>query len=609
MKELHPHQQRLLECISLEVKAQEERLNLSEGAGLKQLKSQGLALHPIKVTRKSFGYADYPEVEFQLHFASDTQAFRPNSAIEFVLEGEQAIKGVYLGGDERKGAIRLFAPDFPDWTEDRDVLVKLAPDDATSKVMSNAVKNLSDFPNLMSLFSAIHGDETFGFELNNADETKNINQSLNESQRAAVEALLANDSILLIHGPPGTGKTTTLVEGIQQLLKEDRSVVATAPSNAAVDHLTKCLVRSGVKVLRLGNTVRIDDAVYAYTAEGRMQGSKEEKTIKKLKIQAEEYRRMALQYKRKFGKEERTQRDLLFKEVKRIRTEIKALKNYFDSKLLEEAEVVLGTPVVLAMQELKGLTFDTLVFDEAGQALEPLAWSVFPLAQRWVLAGDPFQLPPTVISEEAAKKGLAVSILEQCFKNCRNTYLLDTQYRMRASIAKFSSDYFYKSALKTPDDLADFEQHLVFYDTAGTGFEEQTGKEEFSLENPGELDIIHRLIEAEKLNEGHLTIISPYAAQTSAARERFSKRCKVSTIDSIQGQENKVVILSLVRSNPDGTIGFLKDYRRMNVAMTRAKEQLYVIGDSATIGQDPFYAAFLEFVDSVGGYRSAWELM
>ena len=238
-----------------------------------------------------------------------------------------------------------------------------------------------------------------------------------------------------------------------------------------------------------------------------------------------------------------------------------------------------------------------MVIDEAGQAIEPQAWIVIPMAKSWVFAGDPFQLPPTVLSDAAAQNGLNISILERCFKNTRNTHFLDTQYRMRKSIAQFSSNYFYSGDLQTPKHLEDLTQHVTFFDTAGTGFEEQSGPDGISLMNEGELSIITKLIAHQNLDITRLSFISPYSGQIALAKEQLESELRTSTIDSFQGQECETVIISLVRSNGDANIGFLKDYRRMNVAMTRAKEQLFNIGDSATIGREPFDAQFLEYFD------------
>lgn len=609
MSELHPYIQHLLNCINLEVREQETRFRLDEGVGLKQLKADSIAMHPINVIRKSFGYADYPEVAFKLPFAIDTSQFRENSAIECFIEGEESIKGVFLGMDGSKGSFRLFAPEFPDWIEEKGVGIKLAPDHYTNDAMSKALKSLPDYKLEYGIFQAIHGDMPFGQQTLTSVKVDFENKNLNESQQEAVRGMMCNDSLMVLHGPPGTGKTTTLVEGILQLVKDGKRIVVTAPSNAAVDNIAKKLVEKQTNILRVGNTTKVDDAIFPHTMEGKMQDSAEQKQIKKLKIRAEEFRRMAHQYKRNFGREEREQRKLLVSEVKAIRQEIKKLRAYSEEKLLDNASVVLGTPIGLLNELDDKIRFDALVMDEAGQCLEPLAWVVFPYAQSWILAGDPFQLPPTVLSEAAQREGLNRSILEVAYANCSNRYFLNTQYRMRASIANYSSQYFYDGALQTPGHLADRGNHILFYDTAGTGYDEQSGNDGTSLINQGELDSVNAIIEQQNLNPQKAAFISPYAGQVQLAKEQLPKEIRISTIDSFQGQEGDTIIISLVRSNPDAIIGFLKDYRRMNVALTRAKEQLIVIGDSSTIGQDPFYAGLLSYLEEIGAYRSAWELM
>jgi len=384
-------------------------------------------------------------------------------------------------------------------------------------------------------------------------------------------------------------------------------VLVSAPSNTAVDHIAKGLILQGVKVLRVGNASKVDETIFLHTPEGRMANSKEQKEIKQLKIRAEEFRRMALKYKRSFGKAEREQKALLFKEVKQIRSEIKKLQAYNEDRLFDEAEVIAGTPIGLYDASLGKYRFQTLVMDEAGQCIEPLAWCIFPLAEKYVLAGDHWQLPPTVLSFEAAKKGLNKSILEVATKSSFPVFLLNTQYRMREAIAGFSSDYFYNSLLQTAIHLQNTGRHISFIDTAGSGYQESQGNDGISLQNEGELNIVRQLIERESLLTEKTAFISPYSGQVAAAREILPAGMRISTIDSFQGQEKETIIVSLVRSNEDGDIGFLKDYRRMNVAMTRAKEQLFVIGDSATIGADAFYNAFLSYVEKVGDYRTVWE--
>ncbi|MEI9958373.1 MAG: AAA domain-containing protein [Ferruginibacter sp.] len=259
--------------------------------------------------------------------------------------------------------------------------------------------------------------------------------------------------ITILHGPPGTGKTTTLVEAIVQLIRLGEKVLVSAPSNTAVDNVAKGLIAQNIKVLRVGNTSKVDETIFQHTPEGRLSNSKQLKEIKQLKIRAEEFRKMALKYKRSFGKAEREQRNLLFKEVKNIRTEIKQLQAYNEEKLYTEADVILGTPVGLYDSKINHLTFQTLVIDEAGQCIEPLAWCIFPLAQKYVLAGDHLQLPPTVLSNEAARLGLNKSILEISIGTANNVFLLNTQYRMKEAIAGFSSNYFYNGLLLTASHL------------------------------------------------------------------------------------------------------------------------------------------------------------
>ncbi len=609
---MHPHVKRLLQCIELEEKEQSERYKLDQSHTLKQLKSEGLALHPIIVIRKNFGYADYPEISFKLAFPPEANMFRDGAAIECFITGEEPVKGVLISLDGKNGEFRLFAPDFPDWIEDDGVGIKLAPDTRTTSIMKKVLNDLELNKLLFRLFEKLH-DENNKIELpelQTRDPLEQISfadQKLNPSQQQAVKAVAEGSPMIVIHGPPGTGKTTTLVEAILQLVKAGEKILVSAPSNTAVDNISKGLIARGIKLLRVGNTSKVDETIFAHTPEGRLSNSKQQKEIKQLKIRAEEFRKMALKYKRSFGKAERDQRKLLFAEVKNIRQEIRKLQIYNEEKLFQEAEVIAGTPIGIYDIKQDKLNFHTLVIDEAGQCIEPLAWCIFPFAEKIVLAGDHWQLPPTVLSNEAARLGFNRSILEAAIENISDVYLLNTQYRMRPAIAGFSSDYFYNSLLLTAEHLINTGVHITFIDTAGSGYYEKHGPDGMSLQNEGELEIVQKLITENKFDPAHTAFISPYSGQVSAAKEILPKEIRISTIDSFQGQEKQIIILSLVRSNDENEIGFLKDYRRMNVAITRAKEELFVIGDSATIGGDMFYNKFLAYVEKNGNYRTVWE--
>ena len=435
MSTTHPHINKLLQCIELEEKEQVKRFSIDQQHSLKALKAEGLALHPIVVTRKNFGYAEYPEINFRINFPTETNLFKDGAAIECfsTSANEEPVKGILISLDGKVGEFRLFAPDFPDWIEDNGVGIKLAPDQRTTTIMKTVLRDLDKNKELFNLFEELHNEKLIPIAQPNiiSHSLSFKNQRLNDSQQNAVAAITQNQKVTIVHGPPGTGKTTTLIEAIIQLIKAGEKVLVSAPSNTAVDNITKGLLAQAVKVLRVGNTSKVDEAIFLHTPEGRLANSKQLKEIKELKIRAEQFRKMALKYKRSFGKSEREQRNLLFKEVKSIRTEIKKIQAYNEEKLYIEADVILGTPVGLYDSKIKQLTFNTLVMDEAGQCIEPLAWCIFPLAQKYVLAGDHLQLPPTVLSNEASRLGLNISILERSITAFDTVYLLNTQYRMR----------------------------------------------------------------------------------------------------------------------------------------------------------------------------------
>lgn len=604
---VHHHLQTLLRCIDLEEKEQLNRYRLDQQHSLKQLKAEGLALHPITVTRKNFGYADYPEISFKISFPPEANLFRDGAAIECFFTGEEPVKGILLNLDGKAGEFRLFAPDFPEWIEEKGVGIKLTPDTHTTSIMKKTLEELPNQRTLFQLFEQLHGSKTITAAMEPSAALSFQNQQLNESQQQAVKAIVENEQLTIVHGPPGTGKTTTLIEAIVQLINKDEKVLVAAPSNTAVDNVARGLLRQGIRILRVGNTSKVDEAIFAYTPEGALANSRQQKEIKELKKRAEEFRRMALKYKRNFGKAEREQRNLLFKEVKTIRTEIKKLQHYNEEKLYADAQVILGTPIGLYDADITHISFDSLIIDEAGQCIEPLAWCIFPMAKKIVLAGDHWQLPPTVLSEEAARLGFNRSVLEAAINKTGNVFLLNTQYRMRQAIAGFSSEYFYNGLLLTAGYLQNKSTHITFIDTAGSGYSETHGNDGVSLQNEGEMKLVQALLQTEALPPETTAFISPYSGQVMAAKERLPENMRISTVDSFQGQEQQNIILSLVRSNDDGDIGFLKDYRRMNVALTRAKEQLFVIGDSATIGADAFYSSFLNYVEKHGSYRTIWE--
>lgn len=595
------------ELLRIEEKTQDQAW--TDDKNVKNLRSKGLAIYPLKMTRESLGIDDYPKVKFSFGFDFDSFQLKIGSAINiFSMNDDTVLPGMLIYLDKCVGEIVIFHYETPDWVKYEKFGVKLTPDSKSFSAMHGLLDMVYDHEILKKNFKRLHtvNIKEKPSEFNVHFDQNNSNSTLNASQSFAVDSFLSNKQMTILHGPPGTGKTTTLIAYIQQAVNLNQKVLVSAPSNAAVDHISKSLIKANVAIVRLGNSIKVDEDVFNYTPTGILLNNKKKaKRIKKLKIQAEEYQKLANQYKRSFGKEERDQRGLLRNEEKLIRKEIRDLTKFIVEKAISDANVIIGTPVGLQDDLIKDTVFDSVILDEAGQCLAPLGFLLLKYTENIIFAGDHFQLPPTVISNEAAKKGLNKSILELAFDAGVKRYFLDTQYRMPAKLIGFSSKYFYEDKLKSYLQGSDAE--LVFFDTAGAAYEEAKGEEDYSLKNINELNFIHH-IKSEFFDNSNESIvfISPYSGQVSEAKTLFDD-FNCSTIDSFQGQEADVVILSLVRSNIDGKIGFLKDYRRMNVALTRAKKRLFIIGDSATIGADAFFDELLRYIENNGTYRSVFE--
>jgi ATP-dependent RNA/DNA helicase IGHMBP2 len=417
--------------------------------------------------------------------------------------------------------------------------------------------------------------------------------------------------------------------------------LVTAASNTAVDLLTEKLAAKGLRVLRLGNPARIDADLHTYSIDEQVAKHPQFKDLKKMRKDAESYKQLAMKYKRSFGAGEREQRKLLLQEAKNILKEADKTESYIHEGLLQQTQVITATLTGTSSYLLANKVFSTVFIDEAAQALEPACWIAIGKAQRVVMAGDHCQLPPTVKSIEADKQGLSKTLFEKAKEKqeklgVKIDTMLEVQYRMHKQIMEFSNQEFYKGKLQAADMVADRKldtaptnpylfQPLEWIDTAGCGFTEQKDEETNSLYNAEEaqlvvkhltnlIDNLHINYLPENIANLTIGVISPYKSQVKLLNELLANfppapMVVANTVDGFQGQERNIIYISLVRSNENGEIGFLKDLRRMNVAMTRAKQKLVIVGDSATLSNHAFYQKLLDYADQIQGYKTAWEFM
>ena len=431
---------------------------------------------------------------------------------------------------------------------------------------------------------------------------------LNASQEKAVNEVLWAKDVAVVHGPPGTGKTTTLVEAIFETLRRESQVLVCAQSNMAVDWISEKLVDRGINVLRIGNPTRVNDKMLSFTYERRFEAHPDYPQLWSIRKAIRELR------------QQRKHADSWHQKMDRLKSRATELELRIRSSLFGEARVIASTLTGAANRVLEGEKYSTLFIDEAAQALEAACWIAIRKAGRVILAGDHCQLPPTVKSIMALKGGLGKTLMERIVENKPETVtLLKMQYRMNEQIMKFSSEWFYHGMVESAPTVShrgilDYDTPMMWIDTA-----ECDGKEEFVGENFGrinraEAELTLQTLQQylEKIGKQRILeesidvgIISPYRAQVQLLRKELRKReffrpyrhlLTVNTVDGFQGQERDIILISLVRSNDGGDIGFLRDLRRMNVAITRARMKLIILGSSETMTSHPIYKKLYEYV-------------
>ncbi len=447
---------------------------------------------------------------------------------------------------------------------------------------------------------------------------------LNPSQQEAVRHGLSAEDVAIIHGPPGTGKTTTVVALIVAAVANGARVLANAPSNLAVDNMVERLVAAGVGLVRLGHPARVLPGLQEYTLDALVEQHQDYKRAKKLRKEAFGLRERAGKYRR--ARPAPGEKQALRREAKEMLAEARHLEASTVERVLDKAPVILSTLTAIDSATLGQRRFDLCVIDEAGQSTEPATWIPIARADRLLLAGDHQQLPPTVISRQAQKEGFGISLLELMMRRDggRIARRLDVQYRMHEQIMGFSSAEFYHDTLLADSSvrghlLCDLpgvattdltNKAVTFIDTAGASYDEETSDKHDSRGNPQEAALVARKVEqllAAGLGPDAIAVITPYSAQVQLLRELLPGDIEIDSVDGFQGREKEAVIISLVRSNREGQVGFLAENRRMNVALTRARRYLLVIGDSATITSHPFYQRLVDYFDSIGAYHSVWE--
>jgi len=607
------------------------------GTSLNERRNQGVCWYPVNLEKTKFDTGERLLVKISRPPEHrDAHIFQSGKLVNLFSnagknhENSELVNGVINQVSEHEMLMTLNSDTVPEWIEDGYLGVQLLFDENAYREMENAIKFL--IKTKEERISQLKGILLGGLEAQFDEKPPITRSELNESQNEALNLIRDAKDVAIVHGPPGTGKTTTLVHAILDILNEESHVLVCAPSNAAVDLFVEKLDAEGVNVIRIGHPARVTQNILSNTLDARIAHHPDYRDLKLLRKKTEEFRSLAKKYKRSFGQTEREQRKMLFAEASKMKEESEHLEFYIINSILSSAQVIASTLVGANNYHLKGMNFRTVFIDEAAQALEPAAWIPIIKSERVIFAGDHFQLPPTIKSFEAAKEGLKVTLFEKAIKRNQADVMLQEQYRMHEKIMNFSSSYFYKDRLIPNEKVRHWlvfedDQPVEFIDTAGTGFFEQADSETKSSYNKEEANLLlshfqHYLKQIQEHGKTeeiqNIGIISPYKAQVGLLKDKFEETVKdeelrskvaINTVDSFQGQERDIIYISLVRSNEKGEIGFLADTRRMNVAMTRARKKLVIIGDSGTIGQHEFYENFLDYVNKIGAYRSAFELV
>ena len=616
-------QQRLL--LQLEYNTEKEAFRQqTQQTGIARKVKRGDAWWPVKVS-KSY-YNSLNQLAIELVRTADTDIehnFEFGRPVSFFTIDDDTIRHFrltgtvsYVDGDR----MVVTVPDgfsVIDLQNAEQLGVQLSFDETSYRLMmealDRAIKGKGRLGYLRDLFYSHQKPETFSFPPIHFPY-------LNGTQEEAVNMVLRAKDVAIVHGPPGTGKTTTLVEAIRETLMRENQVLVCAQSNMAVDWISEKLVDRGINVLRIGNPTKVNDKMLSFTYERRFEAHPDYPQLWAIRKAIRD-----LRSHRKRGDEKFHQK------LEHLKSRATELEIRINNELFSEARVIASTLVGAANRLLDGHKFGTLFIDEAAQALEAACWIPMRRVSRVVLAGDHCQLPPTVKSIAAMKAGLGKTLMERIVETHPEAVtLLKIQYRMNDDIMRFSSDYFYNGQVESAPEvkyrsILDLDTPMTWIDTSqlelpadsDVSFKEEFVGESFGRINKAEAEVTllalqhyFNKIGKQRILDEHIDvgIISPYRAQVQYLRRLLMKReffkpfrrlISVNTVDGFQGQERDIIIISMVRSNDEGQIGFLRDLRRMNVAITRARMKLIILGDKNTMTRHPFYRQLWQYIDNL----------
>ena len=616
-------QQRLL--LQMEYGAEKEAYRKqTEEMGLQRKVKRGDAWFPLKMGKSYYNslnqlvvevyrQGDDNEIEHNFEFGKPVVFFSANDDKVHYFSFTGTVS--YVDGDRMVVAV----PDngqLIDVQGAKHVGIQLFFDETSYKTMFEAldrvIKGKGRLGYLRDLFYSQQKAETYSFASLHFPY-------LNPTQEDAVNKVLRAKDVAVVHGPPGTGKTTTLVEAIYETLRRENQVLVCAQSNMAVDWISEKMVDRGINVLRIGNPTRVNDKMLSFTYERRFEAHPDYELLWSIRKAIRELR-----------SHRKRNDDRYHQKLERLKERATELEVRIHADLFSEARVIASTLVGSANRLLDGQKFGTLFIDEAAQALEAACWIPIRKVSRVILAGDHCQLPPTVKSFAAMKAGLGKTLMERIVENKPEVVtLLKMQYRMNEEIMRFSSDWFYGNQVESAPEvkyrsILDLDIPMTWIDTSlfeeceeGKFFQETFVGESFGRINKAEAELTLLTLEnyfkkigKERILDERLDVgvISPYRAQVQYLRSQIKKKAffkpyrhliSVNTIDGFQGQERDIILISLVRANDDGQIGFLRDLRRMNVAITRARMKLIILGDASTMTRHPFYKKLYDYIEAL----------